>query len=238
MLLEVEALDAGYGSIAVLHQISLRVGAGQSVCLIGANGAGKTTLLRCLAGLLRPSAGRIRIEGTDIAAAPASARLDFGVTLVPEGRRVFAPMTVRENLEMGAFRRLWPRRDRAVATDMDMVFDLFPRLRERQKQAAGLLSGGEQQMLAIGRALMSRPRLLLLDEPSMGLAPRVVQDIFATIRRLNNEGMAILLAEQNASMALQSAAHGYVLADGEIVRDAGSDFLMRDPTVRTAYLGI
>ena len=160
------------------------------------------------------------------------------VTLVPEGRRVFAPMTVRENLEMGAFRRLWPRRDRAVAADMDMVFDLFPRLRERQKQAAGLLSGGEQQMLAIGRALMSRPRLLLLDEPSMGLAPRVVQDIFATIRRLNNEGMAILLAEQNASMALQSAAHGYVLADGEIVRDAGSDFLMRDPAVRAAYLGI
>jgi len=238
MLLEVEALNAGYGSIAVLRRISLRVEAGQSVCLIGANGAGKTTLLRCLAGLLPPSAGRIRIEGTDISAAPASARLDFGVTLVPEGRRVFAPMTVRENLEMGAFRRLWPRRDRAVAGDMDMVFDLFPRLRERQKQAAGLLSGGEQQMLAIGRALMSRPRLLLLDEPSMGLAPRVVQDIFATIRRLNNEGMAILLAEQNASMALQSAAWGYVLADGEIVRNAESDLLMHDPAVRAAYLGL
>jgi arylformamidase len=180
-MLEVEALSAGYGSIQVLHRISLRVEAGQSVCLIGANGAGKTTLLRCLAGLLRPSAGRIRIEGTDIAAAGASRRLDFGVTLVPEGRRIFSPMSVRENIEMGAFRRLWPRRDRAVVADMDMVFDLFPRLRERQKQTAGLLSGGEQQMLAIGRALMSRPRLLLLDEPSMGLAPRLVQEIFATI---------------------------------------------------------
>ncbi|MCK9907686.1 ABC transporter ATP-binding protein [Microbacteriaceae bacterium K1510] len=237
-MLEVQSLTAGYGGIRVLHGISLRVEAGQSVCLIGANGAGKTTLLRCLAGLLRPSAGHIRVEGKDIAQASASARLDHGVTLVPEGRRVFAPMSVRENLEMGAFRRLWPRRDRAVATDMDMVFDLFPRLRERQNQAAGLLSGGEQQMLAIGRALMSRPRLLLLDEPSMGLAPKVVQEIFATIRRLNKEGMSILLAEQNANMALQSAAWGYVIAEGEIVRQAESDALTRDPAVRAAYLGL
>jgi len=237
-MLEVDALVAGYGSIQVLHRISLRVEAGQSVCLIGANGAGKSTLLRCLAGLIKPSAGHIRIDGKEIGSASASARLDFGVTLVPEGRRVFAPMTVRENLEMGAFRRLWPRRDRAVAADMDMVFDLFPRLRERQKQPAGLLSGGEQQMLAIGRALMSRPRLLLLDEPSMGLAPRVVQDIFATIRRLNREGMSILLAEQNANMALQSAAFGYVLAEGEIVRRAESASLTRDPSVRAAYLGL
>ena len=142
-MLEVSALDAGYGNTQVLHGISLRVEHGQSVCLVGANGAGKTTLLRCLAGLLRPSAGAILVEGVDISRASASVRLDHGVTLVPEGRRVFAPLTVRENLEMGAFRRLWPRRDRAVASDMDMVFDLFPRLRERQKQAAGLLSGGE-----------------------------------------------------------------------------------------------
>jgi branched-chain amino acid transport system ATP-binding protein len=237
-MLEVEALTAGYGSIQVLHRVSLRVKVGQSVCLIGANGAGKTTLLRCLAGLLRPSAGCIRVEGNDITAAAASERLSVGVTLVPEGRRVFAPMSVRENLEMGAFRRLWPRRDRAVAADMEMVFDLFPRLAERQKQAAGLLSGGEQQMLAIGRALMSRPRLLLLDEPSMGLAPRVVQDIFATIGRLNKEGMSILLAEQNANMALKSATWGYVLAEGKIVRDAESSSLAHDPIVRTSYLGL
>jgi branched-chain amino acid transport system ATP-binding protein len=237
-MLEVEGLSAGYGHVSVLHNISLRVEAGQSVCLIGANGAGKTTLLRCLAGLLRPSSGRIRVEGNDIAGRSASARLDFGVTLVPEGRRVFAPMSVRENLEMGAFRRLWPRRDRGVEADMDEVFEMFPRLRERQSQPAGLLSGGEQQMLAIGRALMSRPRLLLLDEPSMGLAPRVVQDIFATIRRLNQQGISILLAEQNANMALQSAAWGYVIAEGEIVREAESTVLARDPIVRTAYLGL
>jgi branched-chain amino acid transport system ATP-binding protein len=237
-MLEVEALSAGYGSTQVLHGVSLQVATGQSVCLIGANGAGKTTLMRCIAGLLRPSAGRIVVDGHDIGAAPASARLDFGVALVPEGRRVFAPMSVRENLEMGAFRRLWPRRDRAVAADMTMVFDLFPRLRERERQAAGLLSGGEQQMLAIGRALMSRPRLLLLDEPSMGLAPRVVQEIFATIRRLNYEGISILLAEQNANMALRSAALGYVLADGEIARSAASSVLVSDPAVRAAYLGL
>jgi branched-chain amino acid transport system ATP-binding protein len=237
-MLEVSALDAGYGSIEVLHGISLRVARGQSVCLIGANGAGKSTLLRCLAGLLRPSAGRIVVDGADISHASASARLDHGITLVPEGRRVFAPMTVRENLEMGAFRRLWPRRDRTVAVDMDMVFGLFPRLAERQKQIAGLLSGGEQQMLAIGRALMSRPRLLLLDEPSMGLAPRVVQEIFATIKRLNGEGMSILLAEQNANMALRSSEWGYVIADGEIVRDAESEALSRDSSVRAAYLGL
>ncbi|MGA7809704.1 ABC transporter ATP-binding protein [Bradyrhizobium sp.] len=237
-MLEVAALTAGYGGNPVLHRISLRVEAGQSVCLIGANGAGKTTLLRCLAGLIRPSSGSIRIEGKDITAVAASERLGFGVALVPEGRRVFAPMSVRENLEMGAFRRLWPRRDRAVAADMDMVFALFPRLAERHRHAAGLLSGGEQQMLAIGRALMSRPRLLLLDEPSMGLAPRVVQDIFATIRRLNNEGMSILLAEQNANMALRSAGWGYVLAEGEIVRDAESGSLARDQVVRASYLGL
>jgi branched-chain amino acid transport system ATP-binding protein len=237
-MLEVEGLSAGYGHVSVLHNISLRVEAGQSVCLVGANGAGKTTLLRCLAGLLRPSSGQIRVEGNDIAGRSASTRLDFGVTLVPEGRRVFAPMSVRENLEMGAFRRLWPRRDRKVEADMDAVFDMFPRLRERQSQPAGLLSGGEQQMLAIGRALMSRPRLLLLDEPSMGLAPRVVQDIFATIRRLNQQGISILLAEQNANMALQSAGWGYVIAEGEIVREAESAALARDPIIRTAYLGL
>jgi branched-chain amino acid transport system ATP-binding protein len=235
-MLEVDALTAGYGNTEVLHQISLKVARGQSVCLIGANGAGKTTLLRCLFGLLRPSAGRIAIDGTNIASRSASSRLDFGVTLVPEGRRVFAPMTVRENLEMGAFRRLWPRRDRTVAADLAMVFDLFPRLRERARQAAGLLSGGEQQMLAIGRALMSKPRLLLLDEPSIGLAPLVVREIFQTIARLNAAGISILLAEQNAAMALRTAAYGYVLAEGTLVRNAQSSVLVNDPAVRDAYL--
>jgi branched-chain amino acid transport system ATP-binding protein len=237
-MLDVSNLSAGYGSTQVLHNVSLHVAAGQSVCLIGANGAGKTTLMRCIAGLLQPSAGRMTLADRDIAAAPTSARLGLGVALVPEGRRVFAPMTVRENLEMGAFRRLWPRRERGVANDLAMVFELFPRLRDRQKQAAGLLSGGEQQMLAIGRALMSRPRLLLMDEPSMGLAPRVIQEIYVTIRRLNAEGMSILLAEQNANMALRSAARGYVLAEGEIVGADESSTLVRDPAVRTAYLGL
>jgi branched-chain amino acid transport system ATP-binding protein len=237
-MLDVSNLSAGYGSTQVLHNVSLHVAAGQSVCLIGANGAGKTTLMRCIAGLLQPSAGRMTLADRDIAAAPTSARLGLGVALVPEGRRVFAPMTVRENLEMGAFRRLWPRRERGVADDLAMVFELFPRLRDRQKQAAGLLSGGEQQMLAIGRALMSRPRLLLMDEPSMGLAPRVIQEIYVTIRRLNTEGMSILLAEQNANMALRSAARGYVLAEGEIVGADESSILVRDPAVRTAYLGL
>jgi branched-chain amino acid transport system ATP-binding protein len=237
-MLDVSNLSAGYGSTQVLHNVSLHVAAGQSVCLIGANGAGKTTLMRCIAGLLQPSAGRMTLADRDIAAVPTSARLGLGVALVPEGRRVFAPMTVRENLEMGAFRRLWPRRKRGVADDLAMVFELFPRLRDRQKQAAGLLSGGEQQMLAIGRALMSRPRLLLMDEPSMGLAPRVIQEIYVTIRRLNTEGMSILLAEQNANMALRSAARGYVLAEGEIVGADESSVLVRDPAVRTAYLGL
>ena len=237
-MLEVNGLSAGYGSTQVLHDVSLHVAPGESVCLIGANGAGKTTLLRCIAGLLPARAGRISVSGGDVGAASASARLGLGMALVPEGRRVFAPMSVRENLEMGAFRRLWPRRDPGVAADMTMVFELFPRLWERRSLAAGLLSGGEQQMLAIGRALMSRPRLLLLDEPSMGLAPRVVQEIFATIRRLNAEGISILLAEQNANMALRGTAQGYVLAEGEIVRSAQSSVLVDDPLVRTAYLGL
>jgi branched-chain amino acid transport system ATP-binding protein len=237
-MLEVNGLSAGYGSTLVLQDVSLHVAPGESVCLIGANGAGKTTLLRCIAGLLPARAGRISVSGRDVGTASASARLGLGMALVPEGRRVFAPMSVRENLEMGAFRRLWPRRDPAVAADITMVFDLFPRLWERRSLAAGLLSGGEQQMLAIGRALMSRPRLLLLDEPSMGLAPLVVQEIFATIRRLNAEGISILLAEQNANMALRGTAQGYVLAEGAIVRAAQSSALVNDPLVRTAYLGL
>ncbi len=237
-MLEVTGICAGYGPLRVLHDIALSVEAGQSVCLIGANGAGKSTLLRTLAGLIRPETGTIRLGGREIGTASTSARLGLGVALVPEGRRVFAPLTVQENLEMGAFRRLWPSRDRKVGDDLVLVYELFPRLWERRNQAAGLLSGGEQQMLAIGRALMSRPRLLLLDEPSMGLAPKVVQEIFATIRRLNAEGMSILLAEQNANMALRTAARAYVLAEGRIVRSEAADVLAHDPAVRAAYLGL
>jgi branched-chain amino acid transport system ATP-binding protein len=236
-MLEVNDLSAGYGSTQVLHRVSLRVAPGQSACLIGANGAGKTTLLRCIAGLLRPSAGRITISGRDIGAAPASARLGFGMALVPEWRRVFAPMSVRENLEMGAFRRLWPRRDPRVAADMAMVFDLFPRLWERRTQAAGLLSGGEQQMLAIGRALMSRPRLLLLDEPSMGLAPQLIQLIFRIIAEINEQGTTVLLVEQNASQALSIAHRAYVLETGVVVKTGTGAELLGDESVVAAYLG-
>jgi len=238
MLLEVEGLIAGYGGPPVLHELSLSVGAGESVCLIGANGAGKTTLMLALSGLLRPVRGRIALDGQDIAALPAERVVAAGIALVPEGRRVFAPLTVRENLEMGAFLRLWPRRRREVHDDLDQVFTLFPRLKERSQQSAGTLSGGEQQMLAIGRALMARPRLLLLDEPSMGLAPLVVKEIFATIAALGRRGTAILLAEQNARMALGAASRGYVIAEGGIVGAATSEVLRRDPKVQEAYLGV
>ncbi|MFO1115376.1 MAG: ABC transporter ATP-binding protein [Beijerinckiaceae bacterium] len=237
-MLEVRNLHAGYGSAEVLHDVSLDVLQGQCTCLIGANGAGKTTLLKCLSGLLPLAGGTIRVDGVDLSRAGASARLDHGVTLVPEGRRVFADMSVRENLELGAYRRLWPRRDPRVIADMEMVFGTFPRLKERERHLAGLLSGGEQQMLAIGRALMSRPRLLLLDEPSMGLAPRVMQEIFATIARLNREGMSVLLAEQNANMAFKTASSAYILAEGEIIRNASSSALAEDEIVRAAYLGM
>src|SRR5258708_16240322 len=179
-MLEVSNLSAGYGSTHVLHDVSLHVAAGQSVCLIGANGAGKTTLMRCIAGLLRPNAGRIALANRDIGAAPTSARLGLGVALVPEGRRGFAPMRVRGNLQMGAFRRLWPRRAPGVAADMAMVFELFPRLGERQKQAAGLLSGGEHPMRAIGRPLLSRPHLLLLDSPVLCTAYLYLHAFLAT----------------------------------------------------------
>ena len=237
-MLEVKNLHAGYDGKAALHGLDFKVEAGGCVCLIGANGAGKTTTMRCLAGLMRPSSGAIMFEGREISTLPPARRVAAGIALVPEGRRVFAPMTVRENLEMGAFRRLWPRRDRAVADDLAFVFDLFPRLLERAAQRAGALSGGEQQMLAIGRALMARPRLLLLDEPSMGLAPLVLRSIFATLRRLNEAGVSILLAEQNARMALKLAQFGYVVADGLVVKAADTATLAGDPAVRDAYLGV
>jgi branched-chain amino acid transport system ATP-binding protein len=237
-MLEVRNLHAAYEGKEALHGLSFDVAQGSCVCLIGANGAGKTTTMRCLSGLLRPTQGTIVFEGKAITAAPPAARVAAGIALVPEGRRVFAPMTVRDNLEMGAYRRLWPRRQAGVAADFEFVFDLFPRLRERSTQLAGALSGGEQQMLAIARALMSRPRLLLLDEPSMGLAPMVVRDIFATLRRLNEMGVSILVAEQNTRMALRTASRGYVMAGGLIVQAADATTLAAESSVQNAYLGL
>jgi len=236
-MLEVKNLHAAYEGKEALHGLNLKVDSGNCVCLLGANGAGKTTTMRCVSGLLYPTKGAIFFDGLDISAARPAERVAAGIALAPEGRRVFAPMTVRENLEMGAFRRLWPRRQATVALDLDLVFDLFPRLHERTTQLAGALSGGEQQMLAIARALMSRPKLLLLDEPSMGLAPLVIKDIFAVLRKLNESGVSILLAEQNTRMALQLARHAYLLADGVIVKDGDAGSLARDPSVRHAYLG-
>jgi branched-chain amino acid transport system ATP-binding protein len=237
-MLEVRGLHAAYDGKEALHGLSFNVALGSCVCLIGANGAGKTTTMRCLSGLLKPTQGTMLFEGEAITALPPAARVAAGISLVPEGRRVFAPMTVRENLEMGAYRRLWPRRQPTVAADFELVFDLFPRLRERSSQLAGALSGGEQQMLAIARALMSRPKLLLLDEPSMGLAPMVVKDIFATLRRLNEMGVSILLAEQNTRMALRTASRGYVMAGGLIVQAADAKTLAAESSVQNAYLGL
>ena len=237
-LLQVEDLHVGYDGKDVLHGVSLTLGRKDARCLVGPNGAGKTTMMNCLAGLLRPSGGRILFDGADITALPTSARVDLGLVLVPEGRRVFAPLTVSENLEMGAFRRLWPRRRAGFGNALDRVLQMFPRLAERAKQPAGTLSGGEQQMLAIGRALMAQPRLLLLDEPSMGLAPRMVQTIFASLRILAGEGLPVLLAEQNARMALRLADRGSVITEGRIVREDSSAALLADAGVQEAYLGL
>jgi branched-chain amino acid transport system ATP-binding protein len=237
-MLEVRNLHAAYDGKEALHGLSFDVAHGSCVCLIGANGAGKTTTMRCLSGLLRPTQGMIVFEGNAITALSPAARVAAGIALVPEGRRVFAPMTVRDNLEMGAYRRLWPRRQATVAADFEFIFDLFPRLRERSTQLAGALSGGEQQMLAVARALMSRPKLLLLDEPSMGLAPMVVRDIFATLRRLNQMGVSILLAEQNTRMALRTASYGYVISGGLMVQNADAQTLAAEPAVQNAYLGL
>src|SRR5271156_384547 len=237
-MLEVRDLHAAYEGKEALHGLSFDVARASFVCLIGANGAGKTTTMRCLAGLLRPTRGSIVFDGREISAVRPADRVAAGIALVPEGRRVFAPMTVRENLEMGAFRRLWPRRERAVAADFDFVFNLFPRLSERASQLAGALSGGEQQMLAVARALMSRPKLLLLDEPSMGLAPLVMKDIFATLRKLNEAGVSMLLAEQNTRIALRLASYAFIIAGGVIVKAGDAKSLGHDPSVQNAYLGI
>jgi branched-chain amino acid transport system ATP-binding protein len=232
-MLEVRGLRVAYGGIAAVKGIDLDVARGELVCLIGANGAGKTTTLKAIAGALAPAGGRVLLEGRDVAGVPPHEMVRKGLALVPEGRGVFARLTVEENLRMGAYCRT----DAAIGTDVDRMFALFPRLRERRRQVAGTLSGGEQQMLAIGRAVMSRPKLLLLDEPSMGLAPMAAQSVFATIREIAAGGVTVLLVEQNARAALELARRGYVMESGAIVLSGEAGALLSDPKVREAYLG-
>ena len=233
-LLEIEDMHSYYGHIQALRWISLTVDEGEVVTLIGSNGAGKTTTLRSIHGILPPKQGRIIFAGEEIQGVPAHELISRGIAQSPEGRRIFFRMTVLENLEMGAYHR---HDASGIREDMDRVFGLFPRLKERTKQEAGTMSGGEQQMLAIGRALMSSPRLLLLDEPSMGLAPVLVERIFEIIREINKQGTTILLVEQNANVALEIATRGYVLESGVIVNEAPAAKLREDPKVREAYLG-
>jgi branched-chain amino acid transport system ATP-binding protein len=231
-LLRVEALEVAYGAIRALRGIDFEVHGGEIVTLIGSNGAGKSTLLRAISSLVRPSAGRILLEGVDVTAHKPEAIVGLGCSHVPEGRRIFANLSVLENLQMGAY----PRRG-AEREGLERVFALFPRLRERLHQAGGTLSGGEQQMLAIGRALMAEPVLLLLDEPSLGLAPLLVQQIFAIVREINAQGTTVVLVEQNARQALRVAHRAYVLETGTLALSGPAAELARDPRVRNAYLG-
>ncbi len=233
-MLRLEEVHARYGAIHALRGVSLEVKEGQIVCLIGANGAGKSSTLMAISGILRPSAGRIIFEDEDLADVPPHAIVERGISQVPEGRRIFSKLTVLENLEMGAY----TRSDAAhVRQDLDRIFSLFPLLAERRFQLGGTLSGGEQQMLAIGRALMVHPRLLLMDEPSLGLAPKLVETIFDVIREINAKGITIFLVEQNAHMALSIAARGYVMEAGRVVLEDDAASLMANQDVRKAYLG-
>ncbi|HMH18200.1 MAG TPA: ABC transporter ATP-binding protein [Burkholderiales bacterium] len=232
-LLEIHGLEVRYGGIRAVKGIDLEVGVGEMVCLIGANGAGKSSTLRAISGLVPTAPGAVRFGGSDLAGVPAFRRARGGLVMVPEGRGVFAQLTVDENLAMGAY----PRSDGEVETDRDRTFSLFPLLKERRRQTAGTLSGGEQQMLVIGRALMSRPKLLALDEPSMGLAPMVAQKIFGVIRDINRAGVTVLLVEQNARAALALAARAYVMESGMITLSGEAHALLADPRVREAYLG-
>jgi branched-chain amino acid transport system ATP-binding protein len=232
-MLDVRDLHVYYGEIHALKGISFRVAQGEIVTLLGNNGAGKTTTLKTLSGLLAPRRGDVLLDGASLVGAPPHGIVLKGITHVPEGRRIFNRLTVLENIEMGAY----TRSDRGIAEDMERVFAIFPRLKERRAQVAGTLSGGEQQMLAIGRALMAKPRLLLLDEPSMGLAPVLVEQIFETVQAINRQGVTILLVEQNAAMALSIAGRGYVLETGEIALAGPAADLAGNPEVRRAYLG-
>ena len=233
-MLKINDINVFYGAIHAIKGASLEVNEGEIVTLIGANGAGKSTILRTISGLLKPKGGSIQFEGRDIAGLPAHEIVKGGISQVPEGRRIFAEMTVLENLELGAF----TRKDKdGIKSDMEMVFNRFPRLKERIGQLAGTLSGGEQQMLAMGRALMSRPRLLLLDEPSMGLAPLLIREIFAIIQDINKAGTTVLLVEQNANMVLSIAHRAYVLETGRITLSGDAKELAASEEVRKAYLG-
>ena len=234
-LLQAEGLELAYGDVAAVRDMSFEVGAGEIVTLVGANGAGKSTTLRGVAGAMIPRRGRILFEGRDITKLPAHERALAGIALVPEGRRVFPFLSVRENLEMGGYKY---RKDKPkVAALIERMMDMFPRLRERADQRAGTLSGGEQQMLALSRALMSEPRLLCLDEPSLGLAPIVVQEIFRGIRSINASGTSVLLVEQNARYALETAQRGYVLQTGSVIASGACADLKHDERVKEAYLG-
>ena len=235
MLLEVEGLNVYYGAIHALHGLSFTVGEGEIVTLIGANGAGKSTTLRTVSGILRPRTGSVTFKGVDITNTAAEKIVSMGISHVPEGRKIFAPLTVRENLEMGAY----TRKDKAeIQNSMETVFEHFPRLRERISQFGGTLSGGEQQMLATGRGMMSRPTLMLMDEPSMGLSPILVEEIFKIIQEINDTGTSILLVEQNALMALSIANRAYVLETGRVVLSGDAKSVAENPQVKASYLGI
>ena len=233
-LLALDGVKIAYGAIEAVKGIEMELHAGEMVCLIGANGAGKTTTLNAIAGTLSLAAGSIRYKGENIGKLPAHKRLRRGIALVPEGRGIFTRLTVEENLRMGAYIR---NDTDAIEDDLQRVFEMLPRIKERLAQVAGTLSGGEQQMLAIGRALLSRPRLLLLDEPSMGLAPLIVEKIFEVVQQVRSEGVTVLLVEQNANLALEFAERGYVMEHGELTLTGSGDALLADPKVRVAYLG-
>lgn len=234
-MLKVEGIHTFYGSIEALKGIDIKVNEGEIVCLIGSNGAGKTTTLMTISGVIKPQNGTISFMDKQIHYLPPHRVVELGISHVPEGRRIFSRLTVRENLEMGAF--IWKGQENLIEETMKWVFDLFPVLKERQRQLGGTLSGGEQQMLSIGRALMSKPKMLLMDEPSLGLAPIIVNKIFRIIKDINREGVTILLVEQNANAALKLAQRGYVIETGKIVMEGNASDLLRDNRIRKAYLG-
>jgi branched-chain amino acid transport system ATP-binding protein len=234
MLLEVRNVHVAYGDAPAVWDASLAIAAGQIVSVVGPNGAGKSTLINAIAGLLRPASGQVLVEGKDISSLPGHRVCEHGVAIVPEGRRLFTHMSVLDNLELGAYRMT----RRQIDESLEEVFTLFPILRERKQQVSGSMSGGQQQMVAIGRALMARPRLLLMDEPSLGLSPAVVDDMFRIIRTINERGVAVLLVEQNIHKALELAHHAYVIEQGRIATSGPSQALLHDPKIKEAYLGV